>query len=210
MSFEFDYEIVNHDARTDVHEDECDGYGYHGYEFNECMCENITRKSTIIFKTSCGPNLTYKFETKVTFFINKLDKKNFKKFISVLKYPQKINDMIENSKQKIDQIYANSDRTDITKNRRLYYNSKDETLTLNFESSRFNNNSFVFHLNKDEIVFRSSDGQSCGHYCSCGDCEYYGRFETSLDVRIPFKTETKEKIIEAFEEVYEYLYEGEH
>jgi len=199
MSFNFDYEIVENDVHEDVHEDEC--YGF------ECMCENITRKSTIMFKTSCGSNLEYKFESVVTFFINKLDKKNFKKFIVILKNPEKINDMIDKSKQKIDQIYANSDRTDLSRNRRLHYNSKYETLTLDFESSRFNHNSFVFHLKKDEIVFSSIDGQSCGHFCNCGDCEDYGRFVTSLDVRMPFKTETKEKIIEAFEEVYEYLNE---
>jgi len=196
MSFNFDYQVFNDD--DDVHEGECDGY-----EYGECMCENLTMKFKVSFTTCCGSNLEYKFESCVTFFINNNDKKNLKKFIGVLKNPEKINDVIDNSKQKINQIHANFDRTDLTRNRRLHYNSKHEILTFDFDSSRHNDNSFKFNLESDEIVFGSRDGQSCGHFCSCGDCEYYGRLGTSLDVHIPFKTETKEKIIEAFEEIYE-------
>ena len=196
MSFNFDYECFS-DRENDVHEDEC-------YDHEDCICE-ITKKITINFVTNCGSNLEYKFESVVSFFINKLDKKNLKKFIGVLKNPEKINDFIDDSKQKIDQIHANHDRTDFTKNRRLYYNSKDYILTLNLDSSRYNYSSFKFNLEANTISFGSVDTQCCGHFCSCGDCEYYGRFETSLDICIPFKTETKAKIIEAFEEVYEYL-----
>ena len=201
MFFKFDYQIFN-EINDDVHEEECDGY-----EFGDCMCENLTKKITISFTTRCGSNLEYEFESIVTFFINKNDKKNLKKFIGVLKNPEKINDFIDNAKQKIDQIYANDDRTDLTKNRRLSYNSNNEILTFNFDSSRHNDNSFVFNCKTEEIVFASAIYQCCGHFCSCGDCEYYGRFETSLNVHIPFKTETKGKIIEAFEEVYECLNE---
>ena len=197
MSFNFEYELFNK-PEEDIHDDDClISYG--------CDCENITGKFTIHFATTCGPDLQYKFETIVTFFMNRFDKKNLKKFISVLKNPQKINEIVDESKQKIDQIHANQDRTDLTLNRRLYYNSKDETLTFNFKESRCNNNSFTFNLKNGEIILHSSDDQRCDHFCSCGDCEYYGRFNTSLNVSIPFKTETSAKIIEAFDDVYGYL-----
>lgn len=197
MSFSFDYELFN-DRDYDIHDDDCImTYG--------CVCENITGKFTISFQTICGPNLQYKFETMMTFSMNRFDKKNLTKFIKVLKNPEKIKEIVDKSKEKIDQIYANQDRTDLTNNRRLYYNSKDETLTFNFKESRYNNNALTFNLKDSEIILHSSDDQCCGHFCSCGDCEYYGRFNTSLNVSIPFKTETSLKIIKAFDDVYEYL-----
>ena len=197
MSFSFDYELFN-DRDDDIHDYDCD-------DIIDCDCENFTRKFTISFQTICGPNLQYNFETIVTFFINGFDKKNLKKFISVLKNPEKINEIVDKSKQKIDQIYANQDRTDLTSNRRLHYNSKNQTVRFDFKQSRSNNNTFAFNLKDGEITLYSSDDQCCGDFCGCGDCEYYGRFNTSLNVSMPFKTETKGKIIEAFEEVYEYL-----
>lgn len=197
MSFNFNYELFN-EREDDIHDDDClISYG--------CSCEYITGKFTISFQTICGPNLQYNFETIVTFFMNSFDKKNLKKFISVLKNPEKINEIVDKSKEKIDQIYANQDRTDLTRNRRLHYNSKDQTLRFDFKQSRSNSNSFTFNLKDSEIILDSSDNQCCGGFCSCGDCEYYGTFNTSLNVSIPFKTETSPKIIEALEEVYEYL-----
>jgi len=197
MSFNFEYELYN-DQEFDIHDDDClISYG--------CVCENITGKFAITFRTICGPNLQHKFETRMTFCMNRFDKKNLSKFISVLKNPEKIKEIVEKSKEKIDQIYANQDRTDLTLNRRLYYNSMHETLTFNFKESRSNNNALTFNLKDREIILHSSDDQCCDHFCSCGDCEYYGRFKTSLNVYIPFKTETSPKIIEAFEDVYEYL-----
>ena len=197
MSFNFEYELFNK-SEEDIHDDDClISYG--------CDCKHITGKFTISFKTICGPNLQYIFETIVTFFMNKFDKKNLKKFISVLKNPEKINEIVDESKEKIDQIYANQERTDLTINRRLHYDSKYQTLTFDFKASRSNNNSFTFNMKDSEIILHSSDDQCCGHFCSCGDCEGYGRFNTSLNVSIPFKTETSGKIIEAFEDVYGYL-----
>ena len=197
MSFNFEYELFNK-REDDIHDDDClISYG--------CVCENITGEFKIKFRTIYGPNLQYKFETMMTFFMNRFDRKNLKKFISVLKNPEKINEIVGKSKEKIDQIYANQDRTDLTLNRRLYYNSKDETLTFDFKQSRYNSNGLTFNLKDREIILHSRDDQCCGHFCSCGDCEYYGRFGTSLNVCIPFKTETSPKIIEAFEDVYDYL-----
>ena len=197
MAFNFEYELFN-DGDNDVHGYDCTG-------IFDCDCDNLTGKFTIHFKTICGPNLQYEFVTIVTFFMNKFDRKNLKKFISVLKNPEKINEIIDKSKENIDQIHANQDRTDLTINRRLHYNSKDQTLTFDFKASRYNNNSFTFNMKDGEIILHSSDDQCCGHFCSCGDCEDYGRFNTSLNVSLPFKTETSGKIIEAFEGVYGYL-----
>lgn len=197
MSFDFDYQIF-YDSEDDVHEEKCDG---DGYEFGDCVCENLTKKITISFTTSCGSNLEYVFESIVTFFMNKNDKKNLKMFIEILKNPEKINDLINNA----NQTDANDDQIYLSRNRRLYYNSKYEIITINLDSSRYNHNTFKFNLNTEEIVFGLSDTQCCGHFCGCGDCEYYGRFDPSLEILVPFKTETKLKIIEAFKDVCDCL-----
>jgi hypothetical protein len=182
-----------------VHEEECE------YDEN-CTCEDFTKKFTINFETLCGSNLEYKFQSIVTFFANKNDRKNLKKFIAILKNQEKINDFVENSNKRIDQIYANYNRVDLTKNRRLYYNPKKKVVVFNLDSNRHSdNNKLEFNLNSNEIIFGYSNNQRCEQFCSCGDCEYYGRFETEVNIIIPFKEETKIKIVDAFKEVYFYL-----
>ena len=111
MTLKFDYEIF-YDKDEDVHNEYCDGY------MCSCNVNDLSKKIRFNFTTSCGQNFEYKFDTVVIFFISKYDKKNFKKFIYVMKNIDKVNNIIENSKQKIDQIYANDDSTDLTKNRR--------------------------------------------------------------------------------------------
>ena len=201
MSLEFYYEVFNN-SDDDMHEDEGECYE------NECVCECLSGKFTIHFKTIVGLNQEYyTFESVMTFFMNKLDRKNLKMFIYILKNPEKIYDITEKSKQKIEQIHTNQDRTDLSRNRRLHYNSTCDILTFDFQSSRYNNNSFTFNFKSNEIVFHSKDEQSCPEFCSCAGCENYGKFQTSLNVSIPFKTETKSGIIQAFEEVYDCLEE---
>ena len=79
-----------------MHDDEGECYE------NECVCECLSGKFTIHFKTIFGLNQEYyTFESVMTFFMNKHDRKNLKMFIYILKNPEKIYDITEKSKQKI-------------------------------------------------------------------------------------------------------------
>jgi hypothetical protein len=193
MSFKFEYDVFS-DSINDIHSEEC-------YPFNEyCDCEFITAKFNMCFKTIVGENSEYIFESNIGFFININDELDFEKFISLLKNPKNIDDVANESQEN-----QSMSEIPLTKSRNLCYSREKKTLSLKLDSTRYYS-MFEFNLNTEEIIFNSKDWQQCGNYCSCGDCEYYGRFETSLEVRIPFKTETKGKIIEAFEEVYEVFF----
>jgi len=197
MSFKFEY-VVSQDDNDDIHDLDCEDNMY-----EECTCDYSSKKITISFKTTCGPNLEYAFESNITFFANKYDKNNLKKFVKILQNPLKINNIVNKAKTSVNQVYI--DRTDLVKNRRLYFNSRNNTLSLNFITSRYNHNTIEFDLENEEIGFHTEVLQRCGQYCSCGDCEYYGRFDTSQDINIPFKLETQTEIIQAFNSVLEIL-----
>ena len=197
MSIYLDYEIDN-DSGDDIHDEDCD-------YFDDCNCKP-TGKFTIAFKLSCGPNLEYNFNTFVTLFLNKYDRTNLKKFIQILKNPEKIQDIVEKSKQKIKQDLNDSNITYLSCNGRLYHeNGHTEELIFDFKNSRSNNNLIKFIPKNNKIIFCSKNYQCCYDNCFCGDCQYYGRFLNEHDSHLPFKLETKETIISAFESIYEDL-----
>lgn len=196
LSMEFDYEVF-YDSDEDIHDEEC--YGYDDCSC-DCSCDVVSKKFIITFKTCCGQDLQYIFDSTVTVFFNKKDKLNLKRFIYVLKNSERINNINEDYKQQINQVDDN--RTDLTKNRRLYYDTERETLTFDFDYSRYNENSIKFDVKHNLIIFCSCNSQCCGSFCSCYDCLHYQPFRNSVDVSISFKTDTKMKIIEAFEYIY--------
>jgi len=190
MSFRFEYDVIC-DSEDEIHEEEC-------YR-DDCDCDSITKGITLVFSAHCGSIRVFKYSTQI--YVNKYDKLNLKKFVEVLKNPEQIEEIVENAKSKYDQIYANRDRTDLTKNRRLFFSEKSQALLLNFHSSRDASNTISFNRNDQDITFHSQDIQQCGNFCSCHACENYGRYESSQSVQVPFTQETQDTVINAFEEV---------
>ena len=187
MSFTFKYEII--DFKDDIiSEYDCDD------------CKVLYRKFELNFITTVGSNLEYTFKNSSTFCISRQrDVKNLKKFIECLEKPEKIEELVQKAKEKnygeVTGRYF--DGIALTKNQRLIYSTHTKSLYFELKSFREDGNFIEYNLNTNEIVFSSENYQCCGDHC-----EHFARFDSSVCMRIPFKLETRETIIDAFEELY--------
>jgi hypothetical protein len=201
MSFKFDYSII-HDEGDVIHEEgeDCE------FEISiggVCECTFVTKIIRMNLETSCGPNLEYKFVSNVSFCINNNDKNNLKKFIKIMKLECGIDNLVIDAKETIKQL--RDDITYLSKNQRLYFDEKKNIVVFNFDTSRDNDSSINLSLEKEEICFKMNTNQCCTSFCSCGNCEYYRRFTTDQEIRVPFKLEIKNKMINAFKDILEIL-----
>jgi hypothetical protein len=184
MSFNFEYEIIDLDDDIDL----------------------LYRKFKLSFITTVGSNLEYTFKNSSNFCISRqMDVKNLKKFIKCLEKPEKIEELVQKAKEKnfgeVKRRYF--DGIALTKNQRLIYSTHTKCLYFELKSFRYDGNFIEYNLNTNEIVFSSENYQYCDD-CSCYDCEHFSRFDSSVCMRIPFKLETRETIIEALEELYQW------
>jgi len=205
MSLNFEYSITHDDA--DVIHEEGEDCEFEISIGGICECAFVTKKIKMILETSCGPNLEYKFVSTASFCLNKNDKNNLKKFIKIMKLECGIDNLVIDAKETIKQVHENL--TYLSKNQRLYFDEKNNIVVFNFDTSRNNDSSIELSFEKEEISFLINSNQNCGAYCSCGDCEYYGRFTTDQVVRVPFKLEIKNKMINAFKDILEILVDEE-
>jgi len=204
MSFKFDYSIIQDE--NVIHEEglECEfEISIGGF----CECTFVTKIIRMNLETSCGPNLEYKFESNVSFCINNNDKNNLKKFIKIMKLECGIDNIVVDAKDNIKQF--REDITYLSKNQRLYFDEKNNIVVFNFDTSRDNDSSINLSFEKEEICFKMNTNQCCTSFCSCGNCEYYRRFTTDQEIRVPFKLEIKNKMINAFKDILEILVDEE-
>lgn len=203
MSFKFDYSIIQDEQVIHEEGKDCEfEISIGGF----CECEFVTKIISMNLQTSCGPNLEYKFVSNVSFCINNNDKNNLKKFIKIMKLECGIDNIVIDAKDNIKQL--REDITYLSKNQRLYFDEKKNIVVFDFDTSRDNDSSINLSLEK-EICFKMNTNQCCRSFCSCGNCEYYGRFTSEQEIRVPFKLEIKNKMINAFKDILEILVDEE-
>ncbi len=134
-------------------------------------------------------NFTYGIESTITFFVSKLDRKTFKKLIKILKNTPQFDADDENL------IFLN-------KNGSALFNKINNEFIFRFDNSK--NQSIIYNPNTCLISFIFEDGQYC-KTCQCTECEYYSKFSPSVNIKVPFKYDTKDIIIQLFNDIIDII-----
>jgi hypothetical protein len=136
-------------------------------------------------------NFKYGIESTIIFFVSKLDKKTIKKLMKILK-----------NTPVFDTEDGNENIIFLNKNGNALYNKTSNEFIFRFDNSK--NQSIIYNSNTCQISFIFEDGQYC-KICQCTDCEYYSKFSPSVNIKIPFKDDTKYNILQLFTDIIEII-----